>query len=103
MWKSFALCGHCFVDDSVNAGKVGVTEAISSELMGNEPFLEHTQPSGCADTALKLQSFHAAPGHSGSQSLKVVASLVESKVGSNRPWWKNTLPGEESFSESPRA
>lgn len=27
MWKSFALSGHCFVDDSVNAGKVGVTEA----------------------------------------------------------------------------
>lgn len=27
MWKSFALCGHCFVDDSVFAGKVGVTEA----------------------------------------------------------------------------
>ena len=27
MWKSFALCGHCFVDDSVFAGKVEVTEA----------------------------------------------------------------------------
>lgn len=49
----------------------------------------NTQPSGCADTALKLQLFHAAPGHSGSQSLNIgcLPCWVQSRFRL-RPWWK---------------